>query len=123
MKRNFQAFFKTQEIRVWGRIHDTSISVQLINGPNKVEYYITQSWKGFRDKLSKLLGPFVSCKENKCCEYNPRVCIHNTLISVKVANGTNKLVYYITFDKERIVRDKQSRLLGPFVSCTENKML
>jgi hypothetical protein len=45
----------------WGRVHNTSVSLLLVNGPNKLECYITLDWKGFPDtKRSSLLGSLIS---------------------------------------------------------------
>ncbi len=31
--------------RLWQRYHNTSLSSQFTNGPNKIQCYITQGWK------------------------------------------------------------------------------
>jgi hypothetical protein len=39
------------------------------------------------NKYSSLMGPFVTHKKMKCCEYGPWVCIHKTsyeLLKVKI---------------------------------------
>jgi hypothetical protein len=53
------------EIDCRGRIYNTSFSLLLVNGPNKLECYITLGWKGFPDtKPSSLSGSFISYEEN-----------------------------------------------------------
>ncbi len=41
--------------KVSGRIHKTSLSSYLTNGPNKLEFYVTLGWKGFPG-IIKLIG-------------------------------------------------------------------
>jgi hypothetical protein len=44
-------------------IQNTSFSLLLMNGPSKLECYITLVWKGFSSTIHNLLGPFVNYKE------------------------------------------------------------
>jgi hypothetical protein len=54
------------ECRNWERIHNTLFSFELKNEPNKLECFVTLSWKGLPlTKNSSLLAPFVSYKENE----------------------------------------------------------
>jgi hypothetical protein len=47
----------------------------------------------------------------KCCGYDSRDCIYNTLFPTSCANGPNKLLCYYTLRK-RLVRYKHSILLN-----------
>jgi hypothetical protein len=46
--------------QTWVRIHNTSFTSSIMNGPNKLEHYITIGWKGFaRNKHFSLFGHFI----------------------------------------------------------------
>ncbi len=47
-----------------GRIHKTPFSSKLTNGNNKLECYITLSWKGHAGTNTLASLPFVSYEEN-----------------------------------------------------------
>ncbi len=51
-------------------------------------------------KNCSLLGPFVSCKEERFCESGPQDCIHKTLFSLQLKNEANKIRCYITVEKK-----------------------
>jgi hypothetical protein len=43
-------------------------------GPNKLEYYITLSWKFLPGTNAPTLVPFLSCKENEVLQIHPQSC-------------------------------------------------
>jgi len=49
-----------------------------------------------------------------------RVCIHNTSVSSSITNGPNTLVFQYS-RLERLLRDKHTSLLGPFISYEGNE--
>ncbi len=69
-----------------------------MNRPDKLDCYITLDFAG--DKLSSLLSPFISYKENKCCKYDSLVYIHNTKFSSQFNNETKKLECYNTLGQK-----------------------
>ncbi len=60
---------KCCEYGPWGHFHNISFSLLPTNGPNKLPLHYTWLESLATDKHSRLLGPFVSYKENKRCEY------------------------------------------------------
>ncbi len=47
----------------------------------------------------------------------------NTLHSLKITNGSNKLSVSLHKAEKSLARDKYSSLLGPFISYEENEVL
>ncbi len=107
----------------WGSIYDTSFLYQLTNGPNKPEWFTTLCWKGLpgTNNLAYWAHSKVM-KKMKCCEYGTWSCIHNASFSSQLTNGPIKPVIHYTM-LERLARDKQSSLLGPFESKEEIEVL
>jgi hypothetical protein len=66
-----------------------------MNGPNKLECYITILEKLAKNRLAYLAHTYIT-KKIKCCEYSPCDYIHNTSFSSQLMNGPNKLECYIT---------------------------
>jgi hypothetical protein len=61
-------------------------------------------------------------KKMKCCQYGPIGRIQNTSFSLYLTNGPNKLVGVPSKPLQPSVM-QHFRLLGPFVSDEENKVL
>ncbi len=74
-------------------IQNTSFSSELTDGPNKLECYIKLGWKGL--PITNTLIYYACFMSMKCCEYEPRNCIHNTSFSSELTNGPNRLECYI----------------------------
>ncbi len=102
-------------------IHNTSVSSQLTNVPNKLECYLTRVQKGSPGiKTLAYWVRFVTYKKMKCCKYctiirhnykvrftlqhsftiathsEYRTCIHNASVSLQLTNVPNKLECYLT---------------------------
>ncbi len=56
---------KCYEYSPWACNHNTSFSLKLTNGPNKICYIYTKLERLDKHKHTSLLGPFVSYKENE----------------------------------------------------------
>ncbi len=62
------------------------------------------------------MDPFVSYEKIKCCEYGPRVCIHNISLSLLIIDGPISL-RYISLGWIVLPGTNTLSLLDPFVSC------
>jgi hypothetical protein len=60
------------DVRLWRSIHNTSFSLQLTNGSNNLEGYITLGWNSL-PKSNGLThwGHSQGTKKMKRCEYDP----------------------------------------------------
>jgi hypothetical protein len=84
-------YFQTQD-----HIHNTSFSLQLMNGPDKLECYITLSGKG-KPWANNPASWAISKLQRKWTVVNSNTnYIHNTSFSSQLMNGPDKLEYYIT---------------------------
>ncbi len=52
----------------WVHIHKTLFSLQLMNGPNKLECSITVAWKSSHETNSLAYCPFPMLQKMKCCD-------------------------------------------------------
>ncbi len=76
-----------------------------------------------RDKHKSLLGPFVSYEENKVLPIRPHgLYSQHFIFSVSYKCAHSAIMLHYTRLK-RLVRDKHSSLLGPFITYEENKFL
>jgi hypothetical protein len=82
-----------------GFIHNTTFSLYLMNGPNKLKCYITPDCKALQwMKILAFWANTYVTKIMKCCEHKYRDFIQNTIFSSYLANGPNKLECYIIPD-------------------------
>ncbi len=77
---------KCCEFGTMGCVYNTYISSQLMNRPNKLECYITLSWKGFSGTSALAYWTHLYLtKKIKCCEFVPRSLYYKTFTAVIVA--------------------------------------
>ncbi len=101
---------------LWVCIRNTSIYLWLTNWSNKLDCFITLSWKDLLGtNILAYLGPFVSCKENYVLWMRLQNHIHSTC---NLWLGPVSPFQYTRLESP--ARDKHPSLLGPFVSCKEN---
>ncbi len=67
-----------------GLIRNTSFSSKRTNGPDMLECYITQGWKGLPETNTQTYWAHLKVmKTMVCCEYSPCGLVHNTSFSSK----------------------------------------
>jgi hypothetical protein len=91
-----------------------------MNGPNKLDHYITLGWKG--DKHSSLYGPFACYKENEMLLIQLHELYSQHFFVFVTYEWAQQAIVLHNTRVGRLAMDKHSSLFGQFASYKENEM-
>jgi hypothetical protein len=92
-----------------------------MNGPNKLDHYITLGWKG--DKHSSLNGPIACYKENEKLLIQLHELYSQPFIFFITREWAQQARVLHNTRVGRLAMEKQSSLYGPIASYEENEVI
>jgi hypothetical protein len=119
---NHLHFFPFKKVNLWPHSQHFISFVTYERAQKARVLYNTRAEMIAMDKNSNLLGPFVSFEESKMLWIWPLIQYSQHFISFVTYERAQKARVLYNTRAERPAMDKNSNLLGPFVSFEESKM-